>query len=182
MTQSHSGEGPNRRAVRATFDYEGDEITLRHSETLEKRVPPSDPLLRDGDAGSRSGFWVELSDEEQRTVWRRVMHDPRVASLEAPAGDRPGELTRTTVGTPRGSFRMVLPDRDDVHYVTVVASPLVPTGSARGARVMGRFDLLSGERVGPGTTPAKKPKKPKKPKKRAEPRRGRSDNGPKEER
>lgn len=153
-------EGPTKRALRLTFDYDGDDIVQRRSERIEKRVPPSDPLLREGEAASRSGFWIELTDEDGRAVWRRVMEDPRAASAEAPAGDRPGELTRATINQPKGSFRVLLPDRRDGRNVAVVASPWVPGARPGRAHVLGRFDLVSGKRIGPEPgRPAKPTKK-----------------------
>ena len=152
MSKRQSEDRPTRRAWRVTFDYDGDEMTVRRSEQIEKRTPPSDALLRDGEAASRSGFWVELTDEDGRTVWRRVLDDPRIASLEAPAGERPGELTRAKVERPRGSFRVLIPERDDARYVSVVASPAAPTGRGGRARVVGRFDVRTGEPVGAYTS------------------------------
>lgn len=160
MTKSDSAAGPPRRAWRVTFDYDGDEIAVRRSELIDKRVPPSDPLLRDGETAGRSGFWLELADADQRTVWRRVMDDPRSTSLEAPAGDRPGELTRATLESPKGTFRVLLPARDDVRYVSVASSPLAPVAEARRARVIARFDVRSGERVGPDEPVKKRARTP----------------------
>jgi hypothetical protein len=167
MTKPGTADGRTRRAWRVTFDYDGDEISVRRSELIDKRVPPSDELLREGETASRSGFWVELTDEGHRTVWRRVLDDPREASLEAPAGDRPGALTRASVERPTGSFRLLLPERDDGRYLAVVASPFTPRSRAGRARVVARFDLRTGERVGPD--PTQEP--PKRPKRSGDPRR-----------
>ena len=146
MPKSQHSQESKRRALRLTFDYDGDQIILRDSRPTGKRVPASDPLLRDGEERSRSGFWIELTDSEQRPVWRRVLEDPRLATLEAPAEEGRGALERATVVAPKGSFRALLPDRPDARHVKVVASPIAGDANQGPARILGSFELTAGKR------------------------------------
>lgn len=147
QTSEPSITGPSRRALRLTFEYVGDDVVLTRAERLEKRLPPSDPLLREGERAQQSGFWIELLDTDQRVVWRRVLEDPRSPTIEFPDGERPGALTRVAVEEPRGSFRVLAPDRADAGEVAIVASPLAPEVRPGRARLVARFDLRSGERI-----------------------------------
>jgi len=60
------------RAIRLTFAYKGDRITLTEARRLAMFVPPADAL----DEGPRSGFWAELVDHRGERLFRRVMHHP----------------------------------------------------------------------------------------------------------
>jgi hypothetical protein len=146
MPKSQHSQESKRRALRLTFDYDGDEIRLRDSRPTRKRVPASDPLLRDGEERNRSGFWIELTDSKQRPIWRRVLEDPRLAALEAPAEEGRGALERATVTAPKGSFRALLPDRRDARHVKVVASPVAGDSNQGPARILGSFELTTEKR------------------------------------
>lgn len=145
------------RAMRLIFTYDGDKVSLDRTQEITKRVPPSDPLLRDGETASRSGFWIEITDDRRRPLWRRVMDDPRTGPAEAPVGQRGGGLTRARVTSPRGSFRVLVPALAKDRDVSVVASPLGAGPIPGPARLLGRFDLRSGKRV---DTPAREPTDP----------------------
>ncbi len=151
MAQSQRPAGMGRRALRLTFAYDGEEVTLTRAEPLEKRTPPSDPLIRGGQATHRSGFWVEVRDDENRVLWRRRLHDPRNPSVEVPAEGRAGRFERVDVDQPAGSFRVLVPDLPTAKRVTVVASTPLGRGgrsvdeAPHGARPIGTFDLVRGE-------------------------------------
>ncbi|HWO67247.1 MAG TPA: hypothetical protein VNO31_45175, partial [Umezawaea sp.] len=57
---------PVSRAVRLVFEYEGREVWLRSSESVDAPVPATD-LLDD-----QLGVWVEVRDVDGRALHRRV--------------------------------------------------------------------------------------------------------------
>ena len=62
---------------------------------------PSDPI--DPYTG-RSGFWVELRDDRERVVYRRIIRSPIANEQEAPSGDPSRPFTRVASESDEGIF------------------------------------------------------------------------------
>lgn len=134
-------QAASKRAVRLTFTYEGEKISLVDRQPLEKRVRPSDPILKEGEAGRYSGFWIELRDGYGNTLYRHVMHDPLQMSVEVPADDPNQSFTRHRVKNPTGTFSVILPDLEPATSLVIFNSPPDPDEKGRmGAREIARFD------------------------------------------
>jgi hypothetical protein len=91
-------------AVRLTFSYDQDDVQLTDSSPVDMVVPPSDPLS--GYEG-QTGFWVELRDSDDRTVYRRILHDPMPSYVEVHSPS--GRPLRAAVAERRGIFDTVIP-------------------------------------------------------------------------
>jgi hypothetical protein len=153
MADSKAPERP--RAVRLTIAYNGDQMELVSQQSVAMKVPPSDPIESAANiaeaAAMQTGFWVDLKDEQDQTLYRRVMHDPirRDVEVFSPPG-LPQTVERAPVAEPRGVFSVVLPEIEAAQAVSLVGTPPQPMGAAElaaegpePAREIARFDLKS---------------------------------------
>jgi hypothetical protein len=97
-------EGP--RALRLTLRYQGQQVELIDREELAMVVPPHEELPTEGEV---SGFWYELQDTAEATVYRRLGRNPMLTHVEIPTGDPREPLAYTEVDRPSGIFRFVVP-------------------------------------------------------------------------
>ncbi|HEX5760216.1 MAG TPA: hypothetical protein VF121_13580 [Thermoanaerobaculia bacterium] len=67
------------RAVLLTIAYEGDRLELVAQQSVTMKVPRSDPV--EGPRAAQAGFWVDLKDSADRTLYRRLLQEP----MEPPA-------------------------------------------------------------------------------------------------
>ena len=152
--------GPPRperpRAVRLTIAFEGDRMELVSQQSVAMKVPPSDPVeALEGTTGiaERMGFWVDLKDAADRTLYRRVMHEPIRRDVEVFSPDPRQTVQRAplpeTAG-PRGVFSIVLPELEAAQAVSLIgprlegATPAERLTAAEGAAPVGeiaRFEL-----------------------------------------
>jgi hypothetical protein len=112
------------------------------------KVPPSDPVESYTD---RTGFWVDLKDEQDQTLYRRVMHNPIRQDVEVFSPDPEQTIYRTPVAEAQGVFSVVLPEIEAAQAVSLIGSPsqTVERNPAVGteraepahAREIARFDL-----------------------------------------
>ena len=128
------------RAVRLIFEYEGDRISLVSTQTVEMIVPPSDPypVMK-----QESGFWYELKDGDDKTLYRRVVHNPirRTVELRSDDPDRP--FTRQEVKIPLGTFVLLVPDLREARNVALLSSP-PGREMVESAQEIARFKLKKG--------------------------------------
>lgn len=121
-------------AVRLTFSYDGPAVKLLSQERVEMVIPPSDPLQG---FAKHKGFWAELKDEEDRTLYRQVIHNPTRNDAEVfpdPEGNPDQSITRERAPKRKGVFEVLVPDLEAGHSVTMCRSPLDKTGPGRGVR------------------------------------------------
>lgn len=137
MVTEAESPGPPQRALRLTFEYEGDEVRLVSQQRVAMLVPPAD--LAD-DQEERAGFWFEVRDREDRPIYRRGTQNPLRTHLEVfPPKDAP--FTHVEMPEPRGVFTLLVPDLEDARTLALVGS--LP-GRAQGlaaAQEIRRFDL-----------------------------------------
>ncbi len=136
------------QAVRLTIAYKGDQMELISQQSVTMRVPPSDSVES---FAERTGFWVDLKDEQDQTLYRRVMHDPvrRDAEVFSPDPEQP--IYRTPVAEAQGVFSLVLPQIEAAQAVSLIGSR--PRNAEKGtaaeiegaeparAREIARFEL-----------------------------------------
>jgi len=127
---------PVSRAVRLVFEYEGREVWLRSSESVDAPVPATD-LLDD-----QLGVWVEVRDVDGRALHRRVLTGSLEETVEVLAGEA-GPRRARAAGR-RGSFAVLVPGFADADHLTFL-SGVGSTARAEGATELARFalDLLT---------------------------------------
>lgn len=128
-TSQSSGKSP--RAMRLTFSYRGDEVKLISAQPVEMTVPPSDPLKG---YGKQKGFWAELKGDKDKTLYRRVMHNPTRNDAEVFSNDPEQGISREPAPKRTGVFVVVVPDTDKGQEVTLSRSegqPVTKPGEAR---------------------------------------------------
>lgn len=126
------------RTLRLTFSYEGSNVRLVSRQSVEMMPPPSDPLTPQEE---RSGFWYELQDEQERVLYRRVVHNPIRFEAEVFSHHPEVPLTRIKVDNPQGAFQLLVPETDEAAALVLFSSPLEPEFSGEPARELVRFDL-----------------------------------------
>ena|ERR1700686_614940 len=131
MTESGSlsSASESKKAVRLTFSYDGDRVQLISKQSVEMTLPPSDPIQN---YEGHKGFWAELKDKQDQTLYRRVMHNPMSNDVEVFSNDPEQSVSRHPVEAQKGVFVVVVPDTDEGHAVTLSSS----TGSGQPALAM----------------------------------------------
>lgn len=122
------------KAVRLTFSYDGPSVKLVSQERVEMTVPPSDPLTG---FAKRKGFWAELRDKKDKTLYRQVIHNPTRNDAEVfPDPDESPEqsISREAAPKRKGVFVVLVPDVEEGDSITMCRSPLDKTGPGRGVR------------------------------------------------
>jgi hypothetical protein len=122
----------HKKAVRLTFSYDGDNVQLISQQPVEMTVPPSDPI--EG-YEKHKGFWAELKDQKDTTLYRRVMHNPTRNDAEVFSDDPNQGISRQPAPGRKGVFVVVVPDTDEGHAVTL-SSSAPPEGLAAGVRAL----------------------------------------------
>ncbi len=137
------------KAIRMVCSFDGDQVTVLSSQSVEMMLPHSDPV--EG-TDSQKGFWFDLRDAQDRPLYRKVMHNPLRDDVEV-FSDKPHEhsVARHTVAKRTGVFVVLVPDTDSGHTVTLSSSPGASTAAAGGlagmalanqpAQVIARFPL-----------------------------------------
>jgi hypothetical protein len=127
-----------RRTLRLVFEYEGRDVRLLSAERVAMTPPPSHEL----EAGEgATGFWYEVRDPDERTLYRRITENPVRMSTEVLTDDRERPLAREPVSEPRGHFVLHVPDVEEAATLLLVGSRPEDEPAARAAEVLGRFDL-----------------------------------------
>ena len=97
------------KALRLTFSYDGDKVKLIGRQSVEMKVPPSDPVKG---FKKQKGFWAEVKGAQDRTLFRRVMHNPTRNDAEVFSDDPYEGISREPAPTRKGVFVVVVPDTD----------------------------------------------------------------------
>lgn len=146
---SHSK--PSRRTLRLTFRAADGKVQLVSAERLEMICPPS--VGERPEAGRHSGFWMELRDANDRTLFHRLLHSPLGDSVEVHSPD--GQIRRE-FGAPRENvFQALVPDDGAAQSIALMGESLDPAElqeksradkAEGGSRELARFDLPGGVR------------------------------------
>lgn len=117
------------KALRLMFSYDGDDVKLISQQRTEMMVPPSDPLKG---YGKHKGFWAELKNERDKTLYRHVMHNPTRNDAEV-FPETPGQsISREPAPKRKGVFVVVVPDTGKGEEVTLSRSSPEGRGPASG--------------------------------------------------
>lgn len=117
------------KAVRLTFSYEGDQVKLISQRPVEMKAPASDPVKG---YGRHKGFWAELKNKEDRTLYRQVMHNPTRNDAEVFSDDPEEGISREPAPKRKGVFVVVVPDSDQGQEVILCRSS-GPAAGKKGA-------------------------------------------------
>ncbi len=121
------------KAMRLTFSYEGDEVKLISQKRTEMMVPPSDPVTG---FNKQKGFWAELKNDRDKTLYRHVMHNPTRNDAEV-FPETPGQsISREPAPKRKGVFVVVVPDTDKGEEVTLSRSSPDEEGPESGLRAL----------------------------------------------
>lgn len=121
--------------MRLTFSYDGDNVKLISQQRTEMVVPASDPVTG---FKKQKGFWAELKNDRDKTLYRRVMHNPTRNDAEVfPDPNTPGQgISRAPTPKRKGVFVVVVPDTDKGAEVTLSRSAPETRGPAKGLRAL----------------------------------------------
>lgn len=121
------------KAMRLTFSYDGDDVKLISQKRAEMMVPPSDPVTG---FNKQKGFWAELKNERDKTLYRHVMHNPTRNDAEV-FPETPGQtISREPAPKRKGVFVVVVPDADKGEEVTLSRSSPEEEGPESGLRAL----------------------------------------------
>jgi hypothetical protein len=123
-----SAESPT--AMRLTFSYQGDRVKLVSQQPVEMTVPPSDPLKG---YEQHKGFWAELKSDQDKTLFRRVLHNPTRNDAEVFSDDPEQSISRAPAPKRKGVFVVVVPHTEEGREVTLSRSSGNPDIEAAGA-------------------------------------------------
>jgi hypothetical protein len=129
---------PHSGALRLTFAYEGDRITLIGKQRVDMIVPPSD-AVRDG-AGF-TGVWLDLNDAQGRTLFRRALHRPIREDVEVFSPGPGQNINRIPTEAPKGVFVAVVPDAEQGDHVALTRASPVQGAARSSVKELARFSL-----------------------------------------
>ena len=132
-TKSSKAAAKSTNAMRLTFSYAGDDVKLISQQPVDIVVPPSDPLKG---FNKQKGFWAELKNAKDKTLYRRVMHNPTRNDAEVFSDDPEQSISREPAPKRKGVFVVVVPDSDKGDSVTLSRSEPETRGPARGVRAL----------------------------------------------
>jgi hypothetical protein len=120
---------PAASAMRLTFSYDGDDVKLVSQQPVNMIVPPSDPVRG---FSKQKGFWAELKSDQDKTLYRRVMHNPTRNDAEVFSDDPEQNISRAPAPKRKGVFVVVVPYTEKGEAVTLSRSSPEARGPARG--------------------------------------------------
>jgi hypothetical protein len=113
-------EPPPPRAIRLTFSFGPDGIQLIDSQTIEKRVPASDPLPAEFDATTVA---AEARTADEAPTFRAVIPQAIPRDVEVFDPDLPGGVRRDPSPPASGVFTVLIPEHDGAEHVVLLARP-----------------------------------------------------------
>ena len=125
------------QAMRLTFSYQGDQVKLVSQQPVDMTVPPSDPVKG---YDQHKGFWAEVKSDQDKTLFRRVLHNPTRNDAEVFSDDPEQSISREPAPKRKGVFVVVVPHTEKSHEVTLSRSAgepdVGPEGAPRGMTAM----------------------------------------------
>jgi hypothetical protein len=139
---------PFNRALRLTFEYEGSNVKLISTQSVEMMLPPTQPLEKHE---NETGFWFTLSNAQGKPVYRRTIHQPIAYDREVFSNDpKQPSVQRIPIDKPKGTFVMLVPDVPEARIVQLYSHPLTVGGRGQATSEIGRFEI-SPEQMKGGT-------------------------------
>ncbi|HWQ46656.1 MAG TPA: hypothetical protein VN376_07305 [Longilinea sp.] len=107
--------------TRLVFSYDQNGIKLVDKRTLKMIAPPSDQLEV---KGQQNGFWYEVKDAKQTTLYRRVIPNPIQQFVEVRSDNPDQPFTWAKVDKPAGMFVLFIPEIKTAQEVLLFSSPI----------------------------------------------------------
>ena len=127
-------------ALRLTFSYNREGVTLDFIRRLEGMpTPESDPLGHDQEAG----FWYELRDADNTTLYRQVLHNPLRYDAEIYSEDEE-TIVRQVFDDYADTFDLLVPALATATQIALFSSPLNPETLGEAATELATFSLAKG--------------------------------------
>ncbi len=127
-------------ALRLTFSYNREGVTLDFIRTLEGMpTPESDPIEHDPEAG----FWYELRDADNTTLYRQVLHNPLRYDGEIYSEDEE-TIVRQVFDDYADTFDLLVPKLPTARQIALFSSPLNPETLGEAATELATFSLTEG--------------------------------------
>ena len=143
------GGAPPTRALRLTFSYSSKGIHLDEIQPVEGMPSaPTDPIQH----GPEAGFWYELRNAKNATLYRQVVHNPMRHEAEVYPEGAP--IDRQTMENHADSFTLLVPSLEGVTTIALFGSPLDSATFGTAAEEIARFSLAE-----PGKTHLNEQKK-----------------------
>ena len=111
-------------------------LSLRSVQRVDMLVPPVDSAT-----SGESGFWVEIRDGADRTVYRRVLGDALQDSIEVFAENPEETIVRRPSPPGPREFVVIVPDTGEPASAVFFSTPFAEGRSLGPAREMARFEL-----------------------------------------
>ena len=127
-------------ALRLTFSYNRQGVTLGSIRTVEGMpTPESDPIEHDPEAG----FWYELRDADNTTLYREVLHNPVRYDAEIYL-EGEGTIVRQVFDNYADTFDLLVPALATATQIALFSSPLNPETLGEAATQLATFSLTNG--------------------------------------
>jgi hypothetical protein len=131
------GAAAPTRALRLTFSHSSKAIHLDEIQPLEGMPSaPTDPIQH----GPEAGFWYELRDAKNATLYRQVVDNPM--RHEAEVYTEGASIDRQTKEDHADSFTLLTPNLEGVKTIALFSSPLDPASFGAAAEEIARFSLV----------------------------------------
>jgi len=136
-SKSREGGAASTSALRLTFSYSPKGIHLDEIQPLEGMpLPPTDPIQH----GPEAGFWYELRDARNTTLYRQVVDNPMRREAEVYTEGAP--IGRLTKEDHADSFTLLVPSLEGITTIVLFSSPLDPANFGAAAKEIARFSLV----------------------------------------
>jgi hypothetical protein len=131
------GDAAPTKALRLTFSYSRKGIHLDEIQPLDGMPsPPTDPIQH----GPEAGFWYELRNAKNATLYRQVVENPMRHEAEVYAEGAP--IDRQTIENHVDSFTLIVPSLEGVTTIALFSSPLDPATFGTAAKEIARYSLV----------------------------------------
>lgn len=132
--------GTTDSALRLTFSYNREGVTLDSIRTLEEMATPeSDPIEHDQEAG----FWYEMRDADNTTLYRQVLQNPVRYDAEIYLEDEQ-TIVRQVFDDYADTFDLLVPALASATQIALFSSPLNPETLGEAATELATFSLAKG--------------------------------------
>jgi hypothetical protein len=136
---------PKNRAIRLTFSYKGNNISLITQQNIEKMLPSS--LEPDYDKNLIL-FWYEITDSRKNILHRQIIDNPIKADMEIFSLDPRDSIVRQKRTDIRGAFSLVIPDIPEADSFDLFKGAPLSEGVRESQRTQNIFHLdLTHEKV-----------------------------------
>jgi hypothetical protein len=109
------------KARRLTFSYKGTNIKIISQHKIEKVLPPSDYL---DTKNNRSGFWYEITDDNQNILYQKSISNPIQTDIEVFSNKLEESIMRQKISQIEGTFSILIPDLPDAKTFSLFGNPI----------------------------------------------------------